>query len=289
MCRISSEEILLWRREQLAKGGNTSSIDILLECLGGISHEELNLIKLKSQRNFSLKMNLDLIESSWDEHLYRSVPIQHLCGITFWRDLKLKISEKVLIPRQETELIVEIVLKLFEKYHRKILFAELGTGSGAISIALSLARPSWEGIATDIDKNALDLALENFFKYSNNSNLKFLHGSWFKPLKNLKGKLDIVISNPPYIPKGVYEKLPNAVKKFEPEIALLGGEDGLAHIREIIELAPLYLRKEGWLVLENHFDQGAKVREIFIANGFTLVRVLKDFSGIGRFTIGRYK
>ena len=98
-----------------------------------------------------------------------------------------------------------------------------------------------------------------------------------------------MISNPPYIPENTYQKLPKEVKNFEPKIALLGGEDGLDHIKEIIQYAPFYLKERGWLVLEIHFDQGESVKKLFHENGFTNIEVLKDFSGIGRFTIGRYK
>ena len=116
----------------------------------------------------------------------------------------------------------------------------------------------------------------------------FRCGHWWNP-QNFKGKLDLVFSNPPYIPKDTYEKLPKGIKNFEPKIALLGGGDGLDHIREILHNAPYYLREKGWLIIENHFDQGHKVKELFLSNKFTYVKVLKDFSGVGRFTIGRYK
>ena len=212
-----------------------------------------------------------------------------LCGITYWRDLKLKVTNKVLIPRPETELIVDIVFNLFKRKSEKLFFAELGTGSGAISIALALAYPFCEGVATDIDQDALEIATKNYINSSKQSNLKFYCGNWWSPLENFKGKLDLAISNPPYIPKDTYEKLPKEVKNFEPKVALLGGEDGLKHIREIIQKAPIFLKEKGWLILENHFDQGEKVKQLFIENKFTSIEIVKDLSGIGRFTIGRYK
>ena len=225
----------------------------------------------------------------WDDHLLKSCPIQYLCGITYWRDLKLKVTNKVLIPRPETELIVDIVFNIFQSKSEKLFFAELGTGSGAISITLALAYPLSNGVATDIDRDVLEIANKNFINSSKQSNLKFYCGNWWSPLKNFKGKLDLAISNPPYIPKDTYEKLPKEVKNFEPKLALLGGEDGLKHIREIIQKAPLFLKEKGWLILENHFDQGEKVKEILIKNKFTSIEIVKDLSGIGRFTIGRYK
>ena len=289
MVSISVNELLYWKKSQLSKGGDNQSLDYLLDSLGGLSIKELNLHKINFKEKIYLNKNLNQIESIWDLHLSESIPIQYLCGTVFWRDLKLEVTEKVLIPRSETEIIVDIVLKIFGKNLRKLIFAELGTGSGAISIALALANPLWEGIATDIDQGALKVAIKNYSNYSTQSNLKFFCGNWWTPLECFKGKLDLVVSNPPYIPKDTYEKLPAEVKNFEPKIALFGGEDGLDHIKEIIQKAPQFLSKEGWIILENHFDQGDKVKQLLNENGFLSVEIVNDYSGIGRFTIGRYK
>ena len=289
MLSISVKEILFWKKTQLFKGGDHESLALLLDSVGGISTSDLNSLSINPEGNLYLKKNLEFLENIWNEHLLNSSPIQYLCGITFWRDLKLKVTEKVLIPRSETELIIDIVSKIFGNSVQKLLFAELGTGSGAISISLALANPLWYGIATDIDQDALEIARENFINSSQQSNLKFYCGNWWSPLESFKGKLDLAISNPPYIPKDTYEKLPKEVKNFEPKIALFGGEDGLKHIREIIQKAPLFLKEKGWLILENHFDQGEKVKQLLIENKFTSIEIVKDLSGIGRFTIGRYK
>jgi len=289
MLSISLEEFLIWKKKQLSKGGDQQSFAVLLDCIGGIPISDLNLITTNLRGNLHLKKNLEFLESVWDDHLLKSCPIQYLCGIAFWRDLKLKVTNKVLIPRPETELIVDIVFDIFRKKSEKLFFAELGTGSGAISIALALAYPLSEGIATDIDQDALEIATENYINSTKQTNMKFCCGNWWSPLESFKGKLDLAISNPPYIPRDTYEKLPKEVKNFEPKIALLGGEDGLKHIREIIQKAPLFLKEKGWLILENHFDQGEKVKQLLIKNKFTSIEIVKDLAGIGRFTIGRYK
>jgi len=289
MLCISVEEFLFWKKKQLSKGGDQQSFEVLLDCIGGISTSDLNLKILNPKGNLYLKKNLEFLESVWDDHLLNSCPIQYLCGITFWRDLKLKVTNKVLIPRPETELIVDIVFNIFQKKSEKLFFAELGTGSGAISIALALAYPFSQGLATDVDQDALKIATKNYINSSNQSNLKFYCGNWWSPLESCKGKLDLAISNPPYIPRDTYEKLPKEVKNYEPKVALLGGEDGLKHIRQIIQKAPLFLKRNGWLILENHFDQSEKVKQLLIKNKFTSIEIVKDLSGIGRFTIGRYK
>ena len=289
MLCISVKEFLFWKNKQLSKGGDYQSFAFLLNCKGDISTSDLNFLTKYPDDKLYLKKNLEYLESIWENYLFKGTPIQYLCGVCYWRDLKLRVTDKVLIPRPETELVVDIVFKIFGKKSQKLFFAELGTGSGAISIALALEFPMWEGIATDIDQDALEVATKNYKSFSEESNLKFCCGDWWTPLESFRGKLDLVISNPPYIPRDTYEKLPKEVKNFEPKIALIGGEDGLEHIRKIIQKAPLYLRKKGWLILENHFDQAEKIKELLTKNKFTSIEIVNDLSGVGRFTIGRYK
>ena len=289
MFLIPAEKFSLWKKKQILKGGDNLSLNLLIDSVGGLSDIELNLFKINPDKNLNLKVNLDLIESYWDKHLNTSIPIQYLSGISFWRNLKLEVSNRVLIPRPETELFIDIVSGIFKNKEEKITFVDLGTGSGAISIALALENPNWRGIGTDIDKSAIKIASRNFKTNSNQSNLKFYNGNWWDPLENFKGEIDFAVANPPYIPQATYEVLPIEVKNFEPKLALLGGKEGLDHINQIVQNAPLYLKNKGWLLIENHFDQGEKVKKLFLENRFTSVKVLKDFSGIGRFTIGRYK
>jgi len=286
---ISAEKFSVWKKKQLLKGGDKKSFSLLMDLLGGLSKEELNLLKIKSKKNLNLKLDLEILEFFWDKHIYSSVPIQYLSGFSYWRDLKLEVSNEVLIPRPETELIIEIISGIFKNKAEKITFVDLGTGSGAIGIALALANPNWNGIATDIDKSALQIASRNFANNSDQSNLKFYSGNWWDPLQKFKGEIDLAVANPPYIPRDTYESLPIEVKNFEPKNALLGGEEGLDHINEIVKNSPSYLKDKGWLLIENHFDQGERVKQLFLDNRFTSVKVVKDFSGIGRFTIGRYK
>ena len=156
MLSISLEEFLIWKKKQLSKGGDKQSFTVLLDCIGGISSSDLNLMSINLEGNLHLKKKLEFLESVWHDHLLNSCPIHYLCGITFWRDLKLKVTKKVLIPRPETELIVDIVFNIFRRKSEKLFFAELGTGLGAISIALALAYPSSDGVATDIDQDALE-------------------------------------------------------------------------------------------------------------------------------------
>ena len=127
MLSISVKEFLFWKKKQLSIGGDQLSFAVLLDCLGGISASDLNLISISPEGNLYLKQSLEFLESIWNEHLLKSCPIQYLCETTFWRDLKLKVTNKVLIPRPETELIVDIVFNIFRKKSEKLFFAELGT------------------------------------------------------------------------------------------------------------------------------------------------------------------
>ena len=115
MLSISVEEFLIWKKKQLSKGGDQQSFAVLLDCIGGLSASDLNLLSINLEGNLHLKKNLVFLESIWNHHLLKSCPIQYLCGITFWRDLKLNVTNKVLIPRPETELIVDIVFNIIRK------------------------------------------------------------------------------------------------------------------------------------------------------------------------------
>ena len=182
MFLISAEKFSLWKKKQISKGGDKSSLNLLIDSLAGLSNKDLNLIKIKSEENLNLKLNLDFLEFCWDKHINSSIPIPYLSGTSFWRNLKLEVSNRVLIPRPETELIIDIISGIFKNKEEKITFVDLGTGSGAIGIALALMNPNWNGIATDIDENAIQIASRNFTTNSNQSNLKFSRGSHQFPL-----------------------------------------------------------------------------------------------------------
>ena len=288
MVEVSSEELLLWI-QNINKEEDKDSLYLLIDLLGGISRSEINSLKIKPQKVINMKVSLDSLSKNWTEFIQNKKPIQYLTNSCYWRDLNLEINKHVLIPRVETEQITDIVSNLISDVTKELLITDLGTGSGAIAISLALKSPLWTVLATDVEQNAINLAGKNFKKYSNANNLKLFCGKWWQPLKKYAGKIDIAISNPPYIPLNTYNNLPISVKNHEPQIALNGGEDGLLHIREIIKDAPKYLKKDGWLLLENHFDQAHKIKTLMLHYGFESIETIKDLYGIGRFTIGRYK
>mgnify|MGYP001158571721 CR=1 FL=1 len=289
MFTVSVKELLLWIEKQINLGGNEESFYLLLDIVGGITHKEVNCLRLGSRQTVKLKESLKNISDNWNEHLRTSRPIQHICKATYWRDLKISVNPSVLIPRSETELIIDIVLDLFQLPQKGICFTDLGTGSGALGISLASLDPTWIGYATDFDKHALATAKQNFLDLPNFSNLNFYVGDWWEAFNNLSVQFDLVVSNPPYIPREFYNNLSIAVRNYEPKLALYGGFDGLSHIKNIIRGAPKFLKKNGWLIIENHFDQGQQVKNLFFQSGFNSVKVVNDLSGFGRFTIGRYK
>ena len=290
MFEVSSEELILWIQNTLNnEDENRDSLYLLIDLLGGISRTEINSLRIKPQKVINLRVSLNSLSEKWREFIHNKKPIQYICSSCYWRDLNLEVNKNVLIPRVETEQIIEIVLNLISDSTNELLITDLGTGSGAVAISLALKSSLWKVLATDIEPKAIKLASKNFKKYSKINNLKLFCGSWWQPLKKYSGKIDIAISNPPYIPSNIYKNLSIAVKNHEPQSALDGGDDGLLHIREIIKEAPKYLKKDGWLLLENHCDQSQKVKTLMKNNGFGQIEIIQDMFNIGRFTIGRYK
>lgn len=207
-------------------------------------------------------------------------PVAYLTGnIEFW-SLPLKVSPAVLIPRPETELLVETVL---EKIPPGVdwRLADIGTGSGAIALALASERDKCEIHATDISPAALDIARGNA-KQLGFKQVHFHHGSWTDPLK---GKFHLIASNPPYVCSND-PHLEQGDLRFEPRVALTPGGDGLDAIREITRLAQPILVDGGWLVFEHGWNQGPEVRQIMQDSGFADLRTIRDLQGLDRVTVG---
>ena len=289
MHEISTKDLFLWIKDIKKTRQDIDDLYLLLDLIAGISKSDLLLLKINSKEKVNSKIDFHSLKKKWVEHTDLSKPIQYICKSSYWRNFKFELSTDVLIPRVETEQIVEIATKIIAPAEKEIIFADLGTGSGSIAISLAVENRNWKGLATDIDINAINIAKQNHKKISSESNINFYCGNWWQPLSNYAGMINLAISNPPYIPKNVYERLPSSVIDFEPKKALYGGEDGLSHIKQIISDAPKFLVKGGWLILENHFDQSKKIKNLLREYGFDSLKTINDTFGIGRFTIGRYK
>ncbi|MDH5423366.1 MAG: peptide chain release factor N(5)-glutamine methyltransferase [Gammaproteobacteria bacterium] len=209
-------------------------------------------------------------------------PIAHITGHREFWSLDLTVNEHTLIPRPDTEVIIEFILHHFPQ--DKLRLADLGTGSGAIALALASEKPQWEILATDQSAQALTVAQNNALKHQL-TNVCFKQGSWFEPLGTQP--FDIIISNPPYIPERDPHLLQGDVR-FEPMTALASGTDGLDDIRHLIKHAKTYLQTQGWLILEHGYDQQAAIYQLFQQAGFMNIRQRNDYADNPRMTAGQY-
>ncbi|MFQ5900089.1 MAG: peptide chain release factor N(5)-glutamine methyltransferase [Thermodesulfobacteriota bacterium] len=212
-------------------------------------------------------------------------PLQYITGVQEFWSLEFKVGQGVLIPRPETEVLVEETLKEGKGDNNRPLVLDLCTGSGCIAISLAKELTGSTIYAIDNSGTALDIASRNAARHEVDNRITFLSGNLFSPLKglNLEYSFDIIVSNPPYVKSKEIEGLEPEVKAFEPVSALNGGEDGLAVIRLIARDAPQYLRKGGILMMEIAFDQGKDVEYIIGERGaYTATTILKDYSGKDR-------
>lgn len=207
------------------------------------------------------------------------VPLQHITGEQEFMGLSFLINEKVLVPRQDTEILVEEAMKA-AKPGMEVL--DLCTGSGCILISLMKRRPGMKGMACDLSGEALQVAEENSRRQG--VDIDFRHGDLFEAVT---GRFDLIVSNPPYIPTDEISHLMEEVRLFDPVMALDGGEDGLYFYRNIVSDAPGYLKDGGWLMVEIGHDQGEAVAGLLKKAGFDRVEVCKDLAGLDRVVKGR--
>lgn len=210
----------------------------------------------------------------------RGEPVAYLTGERGFWTLTLQVSPAVLVPRPETEILVEWALELLRPLHAPRL-ADLGTGSGAIALALAAERPDTVVEATDASDDALKVARGNAESLGL-SRVRFAQGHWCEPLH---GAYDLLVSNPPYIAK--QDSHLDALR-HEPLHALTDGADGLQALREIVRETPAFLKPGAWLLVEHGYDQGEAVRALFAAVGFSAIETRRDFGGQERVTGGRW-
>ena len=206
-------------------------------------------------------------------------PLQHITGEQEFMGLSFWVNEHVLIPRQDTETLVEEALKVIPSGSHIL---DLCTGSGCVIISLVALGQGFSGIGVDLSEDALVVARENRTRLVG-SKIEFLQGNLWEPVT---GKFNAIVSNPPYIRTKDIEDLAVEVKDHEPRMALDGTEDGLFFYRQIAENAADYLSDDGWLLVEIGYDQGSDVKSLFIDNGFKDVQVVKDLAGNDRVVKG---
>jgi release factor glutamine methyltransferase len=219
----------------------------------------------------------------------RRVPFQYLAGhVEFW-GLSFRVTPDVLIPRPETEGVVEAALRYKGRFERKerTTIADIGTGSGCLAVALASEFSGAEVYATDISIEALSVAMENARSHGNATQIRFLAGNRCDPLKRagLSGKIDLMVSNPPYVPRDSIQGLQAEIRDYEPRIALDGGVDGLAFYRRLFEEARPMLAPQGVLIVEIGLGQEADLDTLAVQLGWKVLEWVPDLAGIPRITI----
>lgn len=251
--------------------GRTAELDWLILTLTPLTALDLRLRSSAYDR-----FDWSFLDKLWQKHINEGVPLQYLAGKTLWRDLELTVNEAVLIPRPETELIIDIVK---DRAKPRGNWCDLGTGSGAIAIGLALAFPQIKIFAVDISPAALKVAQTNIDRYHLTHRVFCLSGNWFAPLEpGLEG----MVSNPPYIPSQRIETLP-AVVKQEPLLALDGGKDGLSGIHHLVKAGKKYIKEGGFWLVEVMAGQAETVADMLLQNNYRDVVIHSDLQKIDRF------
>lgn len=226
------------------------------------------------------------------EKRIKQMPIQYIVNRQEFMGLDFYVDKRVLIPRGDTEILVEEVIRLYEGEFpgQRVRLLDIGTGSGAITVSLAKHIPQSQVASVDISEGALAVAAKNAARHGVQDRVRFYHGSLLEPLRQEQERsfLHFIVSNPPYIPRRTIEELSAQVRDYEPSNALDGGEDGLDFYRSIVKEAVDFILPGGWLVFEIGYDQGLAVKELMETHGFREVLVLKDLAGLDRVVRGTW-
>lgn len=224
------------------------------------------------------------------EKRMQHIPLQHITGVQNFMGMDFLVNAHVLIPRQDTEILVEEVMK---HLHDGMRILDVCTGSGCILLSLLRYSNDCEGVGLDLSSEALTVAKENAKNLALDQQASFVRSDLFKPLEDeaekfFKQKFDIVVSNPPYIRTDVIDTLMPEVRDYEPRMALDGLADGLHFYRKIVEEAGKYLMRGGLLAFEIGYEQGEAVSNLLTDHGYHEIEVIKDYAGLDRVVLGTY-
>lgn len=292
---VSGTDLWQWYQQARETAQSQSipmtEVDWLLRELAGLDALTLRLGSFQHQPQLSLQISLADLYQRWQQRVEQRVPVQYLVGLTPWRQFTLQVSPAVLIPRPETEGLIDLALAAVAAH--PVLasgpWADLGTGSGAIALGLAVALPQANLHAIDASPAALAVAQENAIANGLGDRIQFYQGSWFTPLEALRGQLRGMVSNPPYIPSHLVLELQPEVVRHEPHTALDGGPDGLDCIRHLVQTAPDYLCPGGLWLIEMMAGQGKAVAQLLQAQGcYREIQIHSDLAGLDRYAIAYF-
>ncbi|MEA5550823.1 peptide chain release factor N(5)-glutamine methyltransferase [Anabaena cylindrica UHCC 0172] len=287
-------ELWQWRNEAIqsaiAHDILPLEVDWLLQEIAGLDRLALRLESFKAWTQIKMHLSLDELEHLWQRRLHDRLPVQYIAGVTPWRLFKLAVSNAVLIPRPETESLIDLAVVAAKKSRKEGLeqghWVDLGTGSGAIALGLADIFINATIHAVDLSPEALAVAQTNANNLGFTERIKLYQGSWWEPLKSLKGQFSGMVSNPPYIPTSTVLTLQPEVVQHEPHLALDGGADGLDYIRHLIDISPQYLCPGGLWLIEMMAGQANIVRELLQNHGsYENIQIHADLAGIERFAL----
>ena len=286
---ISGQELSQWRQQAIADLAQAQlspkEVDIFLQAVTDLDNLSLRLQSFREREKIPLSYSWSEITKRWQKRLQARVPLQYLLESVVWRNFTLKVSPEVLIPRPETELLIDIVGETVRGDDGGI-WVDLGTGSGAIAIGLASILTKAAIYATDYSQTALAIAKENIINTGFADRIILKQGSWWTPLEKWQGQISGMLSNPPYIPSAEILDLQIEVREHEPRLALDGGEDGLTALRYLVATAPDYLRSGGLWLVEMRAGQGEKVAQMLENQGnYRQIQIINDLAGFDRFVL----
>jgi release factor glutamine methyltransferase len=293
---ISGFRLWEWRNlaieNAIASDISPAEIDWLLLEVTKLDRLALRLESFRNQPQIELKLPFEDLELLWQRRLTERLPVQYITGITPWRQFRLRVSPAVLIPRPETEFLIDLAIDMVKLYPglSQGNWVDLGTGSGAIALGLADAFSGAMVHAVDVSFDALAIAQQNARENKLDTRIKFYQGSWWQPLEHLRGQVSAMVSNPPYIPTETVTTLQPEVLNHEPHLALDGGIDGLDDIRHLVETAPSYLEDGGLWMVEMMQGQAEIIHQLLKNQGsYENIQIHRDLAGIERYAIANKK
>lgn len=292
LSKEQGRDLWQWRQDALRSAAAADvpveEVDWLCREVSGLDSLALRLESYRGQQ-LNLRYPLTVLSQLWQRRLDERLPVQYLAGVSHWRHFKLTVSPAVLIPRPETECLIDLAVEAVKNcptpHFDAGLWADLGTGSGAIAFGLAEAFPCAQIHAVDYSAAALSIAQLNAQQLGLQDRIRFHQGSWWQPL-GLQGKFNGMISNPPYIPSSCIAQLEPEVVNHEPLTALDGGSDGLDCIRQLIATSGDYLQPGGVWLIEMMAGQAETVAGLLEIHGsYGNIGIFSDLAGIDRFAL----